>query len=624
MATISEALAIAIQHHQAGRLAAAEQVYRQILAAEPNEPDAWHLLGFLTHQMGRHEAAVEYIGRAIGLKGDAAVFHRNMAVVYRALRRGPEAIAYCRRAIELDRVDAELHNNLGAILQDVGRFEEAVGSHCRAIELRPDFAEAHFNLGLALKRLGRLEEAIGSYRRALALKPDYADAQSNLGAALMEEGKLEEALAAYRRALELDPALVAAADNRLVALQYRPGISLPALALAHAEYERRYTGPLRTAWRPHRNLRDPRRRLRLGFVSPDFGRHPVGFFLVGCLEHLDPGQYETACYCDRVHEDDIAPRFRAAAALWREVAGLDDQQLADQISADQVDILFDLTGHSARNRLLAFARKPVPLQVTWIGYEGTTGLSAMDYLLADRYVVPEGTEQYYREQVLRMPEGYLCYDPPPAAPPVGSLPARAPGELTFGSFNNLGKINSAVVKVWADILRRLPNARLVLKYQGLGEEHMQQRYRELFAGCGVGPKQLMLLPPSRYGEYLATYQHIDLALDPFPFSGSATTCEALWMGVPVVTCPGETFAGRHSLSHLSNVGLTETIARDLDEYVEIAVALAGDLPRLSAMRARLRDQMAASPLCDGKRFATNLATVLRGVWQRWCEGNDNC
>ena len=237
----------------------------------------------------------------------------------------------------------------------------------------------------------------------------------------------------------------------------------------------------------------------------------------------------------------------------------------------------------------------------------------MDYLLADRYMVAEGTERHYREEVLRMPDGYVCYRPPQTAPLVGPLPAREPGAVTFGSFNNLAKINSAVIKVWADILRRLPEARLVLKYWGLGEESVQRRYRELFAKWGVEPARLAL-PPSTYTEYLVAYQQIDVALDPFPFSGSATTCEALWMGVPVVTCPGETFASRHSLSHLSNVGLTETIARDLDEYLEIAVALANDLPRLAAIRGRLRQQMAASPLCDGKRFAANLAVLLRDVW----------
>ncbi len=293
--------------------------------------------------------------------------------------------------------------------------------------------------------------------------------------------------------------------------------------------------------------------------------------------------------------------------------GTSDQRLAEQIRADRIDILFDLAGHTAHNRLLVFARKPAPIQITWIGYEGTTGLTAMDYLLADRHVVPEGTEHYYRERVLRMPEGYLCYEPPDAAASVGPLPSLTKGYATFGSFNNPAKITAEVATVWAKILRRAPTARLILKYRGLGDPSVKRRYLDLFAAHGVEPHRLELLSWSSYADYLATYQQVDVALDPFPFSGSATTCEALWMGVPVITCPGETFASRHSLSHLSNVGLTEMIAHDLDEYVEAAVSVAGNLPRLATLRAGLRERTAASPLCDGKRFASNLLTMLQDV-----------
>jgi predicted O-linked N-acetylglucosamine transferase (SPINDLY family) len=309
----------------------------------------------------------------------------------------------------------------------------------------------------------------------------------------------------------------------------------------------------------------------------------------------------------------LTHRFQAAATEWRDVIGISDERLAKQIRADGIDILFDLAGHTAHNRLLVFARKPAPIQITWIGYEGTTGLAAMDYLLADRHVVPEGTEHYYRERVLRMPDGYLCYDPPEAAPPVGPPPSSTKGYATFGSFNNPAKITAEVVAVWAEILRRAPNSRLTLKFRGLGDPTVKRRYLDLFASHGVAPQRLELLPWSPHAEHLAAYQQVDVALDPFPFSGSATTCQALWMGVPVITCPRETFASRHSLSHLSNVGLTETIARDFDEYVELAVSLTGDRPRLAALRAGLRQRMAASPLCDGKRFAANLASILHGL-----------
>jgi predicted O-linked N-acetylglucosamine transferase (SPINDLY family) len=651
MATISEALTLAVQHHQAGRLDAAEKIYRLILQAEPNQADATHLLGVIAHQVGNHETAVDYLRRAIGLNGHVASFHNNLGGAYGALGRFPEAVACfrhalelepeyaeaynnlgnalssqrkldeavacCRRALELKPDYAEAYNNLGNTFRDVGELGEAVENYRRALDLKPDFAMAHNGLGVAFNDRSNPDEAVACFRRALDIKPDFADAHNNMGGAFNNQGLLDEAVACFRRAPELIPDFAGAQSNLLFTLQYCAGVTPAALAEAHAEFDRQHAAPLGVAIAPHENVRDPHRRLRLGFVSPDLALHPVGFFLVRILENLSQEQQDVICYSDRIIKDDLTRRFQAAATQWRDVIGMGDERLAEQIRADRVDILFDLAGHTAHNRLLVFARKPAPIQITWIGYEGTTGLATMDYLLADRHVVPVGTEQYYREHVLRMPDGYLCYDPPAAAPPVGPLPALAKGYTTFGSFNNLAKITPEVVAVWAKILHRAPTARLVLKYRGLGDPTVKQRYLDLFAAHDVGPQRLELLPFGSYAEYLATYHEVDVALDPFPFSGSATTCDALWMGVPVVTCPGETFASRHSLSHLSNVGLTETIAHDLDEYVELAVALAADLPRLSALRACLRQQMPASPLCDGKRFAAHLESILRDVWQQW-------
>ena len=752
MATISEALAIAIGHHQAGRLQAAEQLYQRILAVQPNHAGAWHLLGVIAHQMGQHEVAVQYIQRAIGFEGDVAAFHNNLGETYRALRRMPEAvvcfhvalqltpdfaeahynlgnalrdqgkqdqavacyrralelkpdyvepynnlgnvlndqgkldeaIACYRRALELGPDFAEAHNNLGKVLNDQGKIDEAIACYRRALELNPDFFQAHNNLakawndrgkpeeviacyrralqlkpdfvegyndlGNALRELGKTDEAIACcrraleltpdfveahvtlgnalidlgkpnealacYRRALELKPDFAEAHVNLGNALIDLGKPNEALASYRRALELKLDLALAHSNLLLALHYRATVTPAALAEAHAEFDRRHAAFLRSALAPHDRAGDGHGRPRLGFVSPDLARHPVGYFLVRVLENLRQQGHEVVCYSDRVVPDDLTRRFQAAATQWRDVIGMSDQRLAEQIQADRIDILFDLAGHTAHNRLLVFARKPAPVQIAWIGYSATTGLAAMDYLLADRHVVPEGAEPYYRERVLRMPDGYLCYDPPEAAPPVGPPPSLTKGYATFGSFNNLAKITPEVVAVWAKILRRVPTARLALKYRGLSDQAVRRRYLDLLAAHGVEPQRLELLPWSSYAEYLAPHQQVDVALDPFPYSGCTATCEALWMGVPVITCPLETFASRHSLSHLWNVGLTELVADDLDHYVDLAVSLAGDLPRLAVLRAGLRQRMAASPLCDGKRFATNLAATLRDAWEQ--------
>jgi len=420
----------------------------------------------------------------------------------------------------------------------------------------------------------------------------------------------------YRRAVELKPDLTEAQSNLLFSLQYCTGVTLAALAEAHAMFDQVCPLPNQFASNAQNECADRRQHLRIGFLSPDLVWHPVSSFFVCAFAHLDRGLLETFCYSDRATQDGVSQRLKAAAYMWRDVHGMGDERIAELIRKDEIDILFDLAGHTARNRLRVFAHKPAPIQITWIGYEGTTGLSAMDYLLADRYVVPEGTEPFYCERILRMPDGYVCYNPPANAPPAGPPPSLKNGFVTFGSFNNPAKITSQVVSVWAKILQRVPRAQLVLKYRGFGDAAVQQRYRELFAVHGVDAERVQFQARSTFGEYLAAYQQIDVALDPFPFNGGATTCEALWMGVPVITCPGETFASRHSLSHLSNIGLTETIACDVDDYVEIAVALANNPHRLAEIRSALRDQMAISPLCDGPRFAQKLTALLIDTWNQ--------
>ena len=752
MATTSETLALAMQHHQSGRLQEAEPLYRLILQSNPNHADALHLLGLIAHQVGNRPAAVEYICRAIQLNGNAADAHGNLGLAYYAWRKLPEAIASYRRALKLKPNDAkvwmtlgvalkdqrefdeavacyrraieihpgftEAHGNLGNSLKELGRLDEAIESYLRVLELNPNIAQAHCNLGIALQEQGRFDEAIARYRRALDLKPNYAEAHgnlglalkgqglldesvacfrrtvelqpntaeahgnlgialmeqgypdeaivcyrralelrpddavslgnlgnaltnrgklteavscfrrslelssddavthSNLGNALKDQGLLDEAIACFRRSLELNLDYAIAHSNLLMTLHYCDGMTHPALAEAHAEFDRQHTSKLMQTVDSTLKSNDLHRRPRLGFVSADLGRHPVGFFLVRVLENLFASQYEMICYSDRNVKDDLSQRMQSVSTHWRDVLGVGDQRLAEQIRADGIDILFDLAGHTGHNRLMVFARKPAPIQVSWIGYEGTTGLSAMDYLIADRHTVPNGSEVYYRESVLRMPDGYLCYEPPDTAPPIAPPPSQKNGYMTFGSFNNLAKVTPHVVKVWSEILHRCPNSRLLMKYSGLGDPNVRQRYLDAFAAHGVNPQRLELLPPCSYAEYLASYADVDVILDPFPFSGSTTTCEALWMGVPVVTCPLETFASRHSLSHLSSIGVRELVAENLKAYVELAVSLAGDLPRVTSLRGELRDRMRTSPLCDGKRFAANLDTLLQSIWSK--------
>lgn len=653
MATIQEALGQAVQHHQAGRLSEAEKIYRHILDVDPNQPDALHLLGVIASRVGQYDDAIELIQRAIGINPNVEAYHNNLGSAFKSHGKSDEAIACYRRALELKPDFAETLSNLGIALKDQGKLDEAVDCYLRALKIKPDYAEAHYNLGITYKEQGKADQAAASYRRAIEIRPNYvkahsnlggilneqakfqeaatcyqhalqhkpnsADAHFNLGIMLKEQGKIEEAVACYQRALRIKPDYLEAHHNLLTTLSYRTGITLGGLAQTHAEFERLFGAPLRSDWQPHPNTPDPQRKLRIGFLSPDLGRHPVGYFLVRVLENLDRNECEVFCYSDRKNDDDMTARFQQACDGWSNVATWNDATIAEQVRKDQIDILFDLTGHTAQNRLLVFARKPAPIAVSWIGYFATTGLEAMDYIVGDDWVIPAADESHYREDVLRIKDGYLCYEPPDYAPDVSKLPAEQNGYITFGCFNNPSKIADSVAAAWAEILKRVEGSRLLLKYRGMTDPSVTSRLGPIFEKHGIAPERVTFADRSPHQELLGHYGQIDIALDPFPCGGGLTTCESLWMGVPVVTCPGQIFAGRISLSVLSSVGFTASVAADLPGYIELASKIAADPGQLATWRAQLRDQMSKSPLCDGARFANSLNQQLRVAWQRWCQ-----
>lgn len=570
---------------QLGRWAEAEPWYHEALALRPDSVDVLSDLAKVLVLQARPEEALEYLGRALAANPRNGVALINLAATLFGLNRLAEAEAAARMAVEVDPRNPSAYNNLGLVLGHAGKLSEAERYHREGLDLAPEHPELHANLATVLVLQGRAEEAQPHYRRALARKPD-------------------------------DPATH---SNWLLSRQYLHGATPDELREAHREWDARHGIPLAPDRRSFVNQPDPERPLRLGFVSADFQHHPVGCFVIRTIEALRALDCETYCYHTGSGDDEITRRFAAAATAWRPSRGRPDAELAEQIRADRIDLLFDLAGHTSKNRLTLFARKPAPIQVTWVGYEGTTGLSAIDYLLADRYHVPEGFDSFTCERVIRLPEGYTCYDPPADAPGVGPPPSLARGYVTFGCFNNPAKVGPQVVAVWAEILSRLPKSRLILKYRGLDDEGVRRRFLDLFAARGIGADRVDLEGPSPHAEMLASYGGVDIALDPFPFSGCLTTCLALWMGVPVVTVPGATFAGRHSLSLLSTVGMTGTVARDPADYVEIAVGLASDPRRLSEWRAAQRPRMAASPLCDGPRFAHHFLDALREVWREWCK-----
>jgi predicted O-linked N-acetylglucosamine transferase (SPINDLY family) len=598
-----------------GRLDEAVSAYRTAIRIRPNSADAHSNLGNALNDLGGYDEAVAACDIAIRIRPNHADAHANKANALNILGRFDEAIAACETAIRIRPEFAEAHSNLGIALMELGRLDDAITAFSAAIRIRPHYAEAHSNLGNALKYLGRFDDAVAAYGAAIRIRPDYAKAHINLGTVLRDLGRLDEGIGAYETAIHIKPDSAEAQSNLLMALHYQPGIG-PNAILRTA---RRFAEQIEETGEPtFSHTPDPARRLRIGYVSADFHRHPVGYFLTPVLAHHDKAAVEVFCYSNDVHVDDLTARLRGGADRWRNLVGLTDQAAAALIIADGIDILVDLAGHTAGNRLRMFARKPAPVQVSWLGYFGTTGLTAMDYILADRFVAPEYAAADFTETIWRLPSSWLCFSPPDLECPILPPPVNRSGSITFGNFNNNAKTSAPAIAMWCRVLHRVPGSRLMLKTASLADATVRQRLFDQFAANGIAAERLCLETASPRDEYLATYNRVDIALDPMPFGGGTTTAEALWMGVPVVTLRGETWVGRMGESILSTIGLAQLVAANSDDYVETAVRLASDIPRLGAMRSELRSRIEASAFCDGARFTRNLEQAFRGMWHRWC------
>jgi predicted O-linked N-acetylglucosamine transferase (SPINDLY family) len=747
---IEEAVKLGLHHQTMGRLDRAQKIYEDVLKVDPNQADAWHLLGLVYSARGEHLRGADMIRSAIRLVPNNSVYLGNLGVLLKFGGEFEKAIEAYRAAHECDPVNSDHLFHLGKayrlvqkdelaerafresirlaptkaspwlsllnLLADHGRFDEAVlvseqaiqmfvknadilltaGSifrranqckraqalyeqilagdplhleaHCRLSTLcitQNDFVQGQIHLsnaeaidpnspnvllaaGMLHNGLGNATLAVQLYERSLAAKPDQATAHANIASALKKLGRLTDALNAIQKSLELDEKVVEsyvveagihlclgehddaeaafrkaigkrrgfrdAHDGLLMCLQYRPGVTCKSLYVAHQEWSDLYVpakDPLaceETKLGSSRSIDSKSSPLRIGFVSADLGAHPVGYFTYRLFDSLDKERFQTFVYSDRIGCDAMTDRMKGSVHRWNETATLSDSQLSEKIRADSIDVLFDLSGHTAQNRLMVFAGRCAPVQVTWAGYVGTTGVRDMDYLLADRWQVLPGTEEYYSEKILRMPDGYVTFYPVPDAPEVGPLPFDRNGFVTFGSMCNPAKVNESVIELWGAILERVPGAQMILSYIGWPDPTNKKRIERQLGGALFS--RFLFEYASGAAKAMEVYNRIDLALDTFPYSGGLTTCESLWMGVPVVTLPGDTFAGRHSLSHLMNVGLPEFVASDTIEYVDLAVKWASEPAALQDLRANLRRQVLESPLCDGPRFARHFEELI--------------
>jgi predicted O-linked N-acetylglucosamine transferase (SPINDLY family) len=599
-------------------LDAAMAAYGKAIEAKPAFAEAHLNLGIALQIKGRGDAALECLQESVKLAPHLAVAHDKLAGVL--MHRGDiaGAIDAYRRAAELTPDSAAAYNTLGNALNGAGRVPEAVPCYERAIALDPEFADAYHNLANALRRLGAPERALGYARRAIELRADTPSFHNNLGAILADLGEPEGALVCYREALALDPDFGESHTCVLFGQSYIPDWS-EQTHLADARYfgERMRARATPFAQWPALDAAEQRngRPLRVGFVSADLRKHPVGYFFESVLAQLDRTRIEPIAYSNALHSDELTARIKPRFALWRHVAEMDDAALAQRIHDDRIDVLVDLSGHTGRNRLPMFAWRPAPLQVSWLGYFATTGLTEIDYVLADPHVVPPGEEAQYTERIWRLPDSYLCFTLPADAIEVGPLPALAKGSFTFGCLNNHKKLNDGVLEVWSRILHAAPQSRLLLKNHQLGEPSIMRETFERFATFGIDDTRLLLEGPSSREQYFSTYDRVDLALDPFPYPGGTTSVEGLWMGVPVLTLQGERFLSHLGELVLKTVGLPEWIAADSDDYIARAVAATQDLPALAALRATLRERVERSPLTDAPRFAQHWMTAIEQMWQ---------
>jgi protein O-GlcNAc transferase len=632
-ATVSFGRAIALQPQYAeahnnlgivlrmqGQLSEAEASYRRAIAISPDFAEAHYNLAISLNELRRYAEAEQSYRDALRARPEYPAALNNLGNLLESQRRCVESEALLRQAIALQPDYAEAHSNLGNSFRSQKRLADAHAAYSNALQLNPNLFEAWYNLGIVLAETNQLVDAEAAYRRALSIHEDYPEAHKNLGNTLKEQGYFAAAEASYRRALALRPDYIDAQSNLVFDMNYTATHTV-----GDCLDEARHFGRMVQETLARENRQQYTRwacdnapsRVRVGFVSGDLHGHPVGFFLEALLNELKSENVDLFAYSAHTEEDDLTRRIRPHFSQWRSIVALNDGDAAALIHADGIHVLMDLSGHTARNRLPLFALRPAPVQSSWLGYFATTGVAEINYILGDPHVLPASEAGHFTETVWPLPETYLCFTPPDVQIDVAVLPAISNQYITFGSFNNLAKMTDAVVALWARVLLAVPCSRLLLKTKQLAETAARDRTIKRFESCGVNADRLCLEGPATRAELLASYNRVDVALDPFPYPGGTTSAEGLWMGVPVLTRKGDRFLSHVGETIANNAGLARWIASSDDDYVAKAVAYTANLDELAALRRGLRAQVVASPLFDASRFAKNFATTMWAMWDKY-------
>ena len=601
-----------------GKFKEAIDSYSQAIRINPNDPDIHYNIGLAFYNLRQFDNSANSYNKAILLKPDYSGAHHNLGAIFYEIGNLDEAIKSYNRAIHLESNYVIAYSNRGNAFRDLGKFEEAIRDYNKAIQLNPDYAEAYNNLGVTLQALFRLDEAVKRYNQAIQLNPNYAEAYSNLGVVQKELGQFEEAISNYNKAIQLKPDYAAAHSNLLMALNYDISITTTHAITMARKFGKFVTEKAQMRLSNYQDLSVPKK-LRVGLVSGDLSNHPVGHFLESVLSKINPDKIELIAYSTSNKIDDLSKRIKPFFSTWESIYGQNDEAVAHMIHSNEVHILVDLSGHTARNRLPVFGWKPSPIQVSWLGYFATTGLNEIDYLLGDPYVTPPEYDSHFTEKVWRLPKTRWCFTPPNINIDVTDPPVLNNGHITFGCFNNLSKMNDKVVELWSEVLKSTPDSRLLLKAKQFNNQSVHEDVILRFAAHGIKSERISLEGPEDRKKYFEAYNRIDIALDPFPFTGGTTSVECLWMGVPVLTLSGESLVSRQGVGILMNVDLPDWIADNENEYVSKSSAFASDLDGLVMLRSKLRTRILASPLFDAQSFALDIEKALWEMWNQYLQ-----
>ncbi|MBF0380775.1 MAG: tetratricopeptide repeat protein [Magnetococcales bacterium] len=595
----------------------ADECFNQAITLQPDYVDAHTNIANLMLLQGKLEKAVESCNRAIAIDVNCAAAYFNLANVDNSQGDKNAAIVNYKRAIAINPDYVDALYNLGALLMQEKQLLEAVQYLEKVVAIRPDFVDGYLTLGASQFNMGRLDDAAKSYKQITLLQPDNVDAHFSLGTIYNWQIKLKDAAECYKKAISLRAYDMAAYSSLFLCSQYMFPQTQENLFAMHKEFAKTLPNIAEINNKRFTNDINSNRKLRIGLVSPDLGLHPVGYFVTGFLKHHNKDELEISCYADHKN-DELTQKLKSYSDNWVTTDGMAGDDLAQRITADKIDILIDLAGHTINNRLATFAKKPAPIQISWIGYVSTTGLPTIDYFIADKHSVSKNDERFYIEEILRLPDSWVCYTPPDNIPEIDRDKSHN-RHTVLGCFANPAKINAGISKVWAEILRNHSNTKLLLMYDKLDDAASVERITSYFSENGVDKERIIIKGKRSHWEFLNMYNSVDIALDTMPYSGGLTTIEALLMGVPVVTARGETFAGRHGVSMLTTVGLKELVADNLDEYVKLVGELITDTQRLQKLKGVVRERLLQSALCDNIKFSQDLSNQLRFVWKKWCK-----